>query len=388
MKKLFSIFLTLVVFTTLVGCVQENEITVKITKEDSTVVTYELSYKKDYDGTLIELIEGEVHLNYSTSEYGTMILEAETLVPKNGNYIALYYNGEMSSVGIDDIEFKDGDEIGFEIVWWDKTLEAIEQFLNNHAEHYTSIELLDYNVIKALDILGVLENYLTLEEVSAVYNENTVYATTKDLFKAIIIKDVVGLDYTYELNELNSQAAIGDWGKTAFDLIGLNATTHDLDFSAFETAALTALKTTDSPFTAGLDTGGMTLVALSDYIDDESVLAVVTEFKNWISTDQLETGGILTRDNGWGQSENAASISSVIIGLISCGIDPAGTDFTKDSNTLVSRLLDFKTSTGSYKWILGEDQAEDLSFSTPQAFLAVVMYQEYKANMEAVNPYK
>jgi len=388
MKKLFSMILTLAVFITLVGCVKENEITLKITKEDLSVVKYEISYKKDFDGTLIELIEEEVHLDYSTSDYGTMILEAETLVPKTGSYIALYYNGEMSNVGIDDIEFKDGDEIGFEIVWWDKPLEAINQFLSNHANHYTSNELLDYNVIKALDILGVLENYLTLEEVSAIYNENTVYATTKDLFKAILIKDVVGLDYTDELTELNTQASVGQWGKTAFDLIGLNATVHDLDYSAFEAEALTSLKTTDSPFTAGLDAGGMNLVALSDYIEDESVMSVVTEFKNWISTDQLDTGGILTRDNGWGQSENAASISSVIIGLISCGIDPAGTEFTKGTNTLVSRLLDFKTSTGSYKWLLGDDQTEDLAFSTPQAFLAIVMYQEYKETMEAVTPYK
>ena len=114
---------------------------------------------------------------------------------------------------------------------------------------------------------------------------------------------------------------------------------------------------------------------------------MITEFATWIQNDQLPSGGIETRDMGWGSSENAASISQVIIGLVANGIDPRGVNYTQGTNNLITRLLDFQHPTGSFDWTLTDAVDEDLAFSTPQAFLALVVYQEYANTMSAVNPY-
>ena len=81
-------------------------------------------------------------------------------------------------------------------------------------------------------------------------------------------------------------------------------------------------------------------------------------------------------------------MSQVIMGLIANNIDPTGDDYTKGTNNLISRLTEFQTDTGSFYWVLGDDVTEDLSFSTPQAFLALVVYQQYSNTFTAVNPYE
>jgi hypothetical protein len=48
----------------------------------------------------------------------------------------------------------------------------------------------------------------------------------------------------------------------------------------------------------------------------------------------------------------------------------------------------FQTDTGSFDWDLEDDVPEDLMFSTPQAFLALAVYQTYSNNgYEAVHPF-
>ena len=80
-------------------------------------------------------------------------------------------------------------------------------------------------------------------------------------------------------------------------------------------------------------------------------------------------------------------MSQVILGLLANGIDPTGTDYTKGTNNLISRLLDFGTETGSFDYVLDDELTEDLAFSTPQAFLALVTYQVFANTYSAVNPY-
>ncbi len=106
----------------------------------------------------------------------------------------------------------------------------------------------------------------------------------------------------------------------------------------------------------------------------------------------MNTGGVKTRDVVWGDTtypgtENAASISQVIMGLIANDIDPTGVDYTKGDNNLITRLLEYQTDTGSYDWAFDDEYTEDLAFSTPQAFLALVVYQTYANTYAPVNPY-
>ena len=123
------------------------------------------------------------------------------------------------------------------------------------------------------------------------------------------------------------------------------------------------------------------------YKDETGIQAIIDEFSTHVSTNQLASGGIMTQDFGWGSSENASSISQTILGLISCSVDPTGTDFTKGTNNLVSRLVEFQVANGLFDWVLTDETADDPAFSTPQAFLALATYQTYSNHNEAINPF-
>ena len=178
------------------------------------------------------------------------------------------------------------------------------------------------------------------------------------------------------------------YGQTAYGLLALDSISTSEDYSSFVTAALTDLETT-TPYDLGLDAGGISLVALSNYT---GVDVLISDYTTWVSTTQLDSGGVITRDVIWGETtypgtENASSMSQIILGMIANGIDPTGLDYTKGTNNLISRLLEFSTETGSFDYVFGDELTEDLAFSTPQAFLALVTYQVYANTYSAVNPY-
>jgi len=191
------------------------------------------------------------------------------------------------------------------------------------------------------------------------------------------------------MSELNDMVTVGPYGQTAYGLLALDS--YALDYSTYLSAALADLSTT-TPFDLGLDAGAVSIMALSSHVAEPGVQDLLDEFTTWISTSQLDSGGVKTRDVVWGDTtypgtENASSIAQVILGLVANGIDPTGPDYTKLDGNLITSLLIFQTETGSFDWAMNDEQTEDLYFSTPQAFLALVAYQVYVNTYSAVSPY-
>jgi len=367
----------------------DNVITVTFDNGYGSYSSGTIGFNDDYDGTLLDVIDENYDVQYSTSDFGAFIYGIEGITTMQGNFISFGKNGEASMVGVDSATFENGDVFSFELQWWDTGLQAvyegIQLFLDNHAASFVNDTTVNYNVLMALEILGLTDTYITQAEMEALV-DTTALSTNADYFKAIMKLQAVDSDVTQLYTDFAASATVSGYGGTAYALLALNSTTHSVDFTVFETAALTSFDT-ESPYALGLDSGGVSLVALSEYAGDADVDAMITEFATWIQNDQLPSGGIETRDMGWGSSENAASISQVIIGLVANGIDPRGVNYTQGTNNLITRLLDFQHPTGSFDWTLTDAVDEDLAFSTPQAFLALVVYQEYANTMSAVNPY-
>lgn len=373
----------------LLALIYDSVITVTFDNGYGTFTSGTIGFDDAYNGTLLELIDESYDVQYSTSEFGAFIYGIEGITTMQGNFISFSKNGESSMVGVDTATFEDGDVISFELQWWDTGLQAvyegIQLFLDNHAANYVNDTTVSYNVLMALEILGLTDDYITQAEMEALVDTTTLI-TNADYFKAIMKLQAVGSDVSQLYTDFATSATVSGYGGTAYALLALNSTTHSVDFTSFETNALTSYDT-ESPYDLGLDSGGITLVALSEYAGDTEVDAMITEFTTWIQNDQLPSGGIETRDMGWGSSENAASISQVIIGLVANGINPSGVDYSQGGYNLITRLLDFQHPTGSFDWTLTDAMDEDLAFSTPQAFLALVVYQQYVNTMSAVNPY-
>lgn len=369
--------------------IYDNVITVTFDDGYGTFISGTIGFNEDYEGTLLDLLDENYDVQYTNFEYGSFINGIEGIATMQGNFISLGKNGETAMVGVDAITFDDGDVFSFELEWWDTGLQAvyegIQLFLDNHASSYVNSTTADYAVVAGLSMLGVLDEYITQSEMEALIDTSTLLTNT-DYFKAIIRLNAVGSDTSSLYDTFAGIATTGSYGATAYGLLAMNCTENTAHFGPFEIVAMESYDT-ESPYDLGLDSGGITLLALSEYAGDTDVDYMIAEFATWIQEDQLDSGGIMTRDMGWGSSENSASIASVILGFVANGINPAGTVYTQGTNTLVSRLLEFQTSTGSFDWDLTDEYDEDLMFSTPQAFLALVTYQQYANTMGAVNPY-
>lgn len=361
----------------------DNIITFTLSDEYGSFSSETVGYNDNYDGTLFDLLDDNFTVGYSVMDYGNYITSIDNLKPKTGAYISFSRNGISSMVGVDAAVFTDGDIFSFEVVWWDTLQQsvdnAIQLFIENHAGDYVNSTTVDYNVLLALDLLEITSDYVTVSEVESIVDDSTL-VTIADYFKSIMKLNAVGSDSTELITELNVIIVPGAYGQTAYGLLAMDSIATNVDYSAFVTVALANLNTI-TPFDLGLDAGGISIVALSNYSD---IGTLITDYITWISTSQLDSGGVVTRDSDWGSgTENSSSMSQIILGLVANGIDPTGTDFTKGTNNLISRLLEFGTDTGSFDYILDED----LLFSTPQAFLALVSYQVYANTYSEVNPF-
>ena len=372
--------------------IYENVITVTLTDEHGLMTSKTIGYDDVYQGNLFELMNQDFTIGYDESDWGIYLKSVEHLHPKTGAYIQLSKNGIPSMVGIELMEFTNEDVISLDVVWWDSLQEAVDNaislFLLNHASNYVNSETIDYNVISALNLLGIVDQYASNSEVETLVTATNI-VTVNDYFKAIVKLQFAEVNTDLLMSELNDMVTVGPYGQTAYGLLALDS--YALDYSTYLSAALADLSTT-TPFDLGLDAGAVSIMALSSHVAEPGVQDLLDEFTTWISTSQLDSGGVKTRDVVWGDTtypgtENASSIAQVILGLVANGIDPTGPDYTKLDGNLITSLLIFQTETGSFDWAMNDEQTEDLYFSTPQAFLALVAYQVYVNTYSAVSPY-
>lgn len=372
----------------------DKVITLSVKGMDGTLDTVSIGVNEDYEGNLYDLLNASFDVTATVSSYGVYLTSVEDLHPTNGAYISFSKNGESSNVGVDSAVFEDQDEFSFELIWWDTTeksvSEGIDLFLENHAANFVNATTIDYAVMAALSNLGIEEEYVTDAEVQA-YVDGLTFTTTNDYFKAIVILEAAGLDSTTLKESLNGIAALSGFGGTGYQLQAFNTSVTTVDYSAFEAMAL-ADYATNTPVLAGVDSGAIGVLALGNYSDSVEYEALVTDWVTYIKTNQTDDGAILDLDFGWGSTENAATTAQAIIGLVSAGVNPKGgdltaTDMTKLNYDLVGRLCEFQNADGSFNWLMGADES-DLGFSTPQAFLALVVYFEYSNSMgTSVNAY-
>lgn len=353
-----------------------------------------IGYENEFDGNLFELLDSEFDIEYEQYSFGKMITGFEYLQVNSGSYIAFSKNGESSMVGVELAEFKHGDVFHFEITWFDTNAQAVDQaihsFLENQSSSFVSGATLDYNVLIGLDMLGKFNEYASDDLILSQLDYNS-ESTWNELLKTAYILDAMGSDNSVVIGYLNNQLSTVPTFGYANAYLGMKTFgSTESNFAAFETTVLDSYIAT-SPYSSGVDTGGAALQVLS-LQDSAQYVALVTEYANWIHDDQLASGGFKTNDATYGETtypgtENASSISQIILGLLANGIDPAGPDYTQGENTLITRLLEFQNEDGSFNYLM-DDESADLMFSTPQAFLALVAYQYYLDNGNmAVSPY-
>ena len=117
--------------------------------------------------------------------------------------------------------------------------------------------------------------------------------------------------------------------------------------------ALLTYKEEDGGFGFGFggdpDTTGISLLALSLYMNDEeisdreAVNSAIENSINYLKTAQQANGGFL----GW-SGNNANSAAAVTLGLIAVGEDPLSAEWKKDGKGLLDALLSFHVTNGGF----------------------------------------
>jgi len=372
----------------------DSVITITLDNGYGDFMSTTVGFNDDYDGTLFDLLDDNYDVEYTESEYGKFITGVDYIQAQYGSYISFSKNEVPSMVGVEAATYEDGDLFSFEIAWWDTNAQmvdaAIQLFIINQADEFINTDKIDYNVFLGLDTLGLSGDYVSQEQVMSQLNIANM-TTWNEFLKAAYILDIVGVDNSPAVISLNNELSnVPTFGYASALSCMISFGEVASNFSTFEETVKTFF-TTNTPYDLGVDSGGMAVSVLSAY-DTTEIDTLIAAYSTWIDADQLASGGFATRDSVYGEvtypgSENASSISQIILALVANGLDPMGVDYTQGENNLVSRLIEFQNTDGSFDYLFGDENA-DLMFSTPQSFLALVAYQQYLNTYQtAYNPY-
>ena len=189
--------------------------------------------------------------------------------------------------------------------------------------------------------------------------------------------DVAGFDLLKPLADFEQVTRQGING-TIFALLALDSGNYEIPENPDAAVQATRQMYVDELLARALPDGGwtltggepdvditaMTLQALAKYRDQADVTAAVERGLAVLSSLQEPDGGYVS----WGSS-NSESVAQVIVALTELGVSLTDSRFVKSGNTLVSRLLEFRTENGAFRHIL--DGEEDV-MATEQGFYALV----------------
>lgn len=139
--------------------------------------------------------------------------------------------------------------------------------------------------------------------------------------------------------------------------------------------------------TADPDITGMTLYALAPYYNsDNSVKSSVDSAVQYLSNIE-DISGYIPSSNG----KTSETLSMVILGLTSIGVDPGQGSFAKFNGNLIKALISFKGTEGNYKHTLNDDSLGN-ALSTEEVLRALIAlknfnnygtYNFYSSNIDA-----
>lgn len=202
--------------------------------------------------------------------------------------------------------------------------------------------------------------------------------------RVILAWTAMGRDAT-DVGGFNLLLPLADFDQTVFQgingsifaLLALDSGAYDIPENTAGITQATRDAYVDYILNAGLPDGGwsfaggeaetditaMALQALAKYRDRQDVSEAVERGLNVLSQQQEENGGYVAYN-----SESSESIAQVIVALTELGVSLTDSRFVKSGNTLVSRLLEFRTEDGAFRHI---PEGEEDIMATEQAFYAL-----------------
>ena len=359
----------------------------------------EVTKDKNFDGTVKGVLLTELcdsfDVVYTESDYGPYITSIAGSVVDSNYYVSILENGEYSMVGINDIVIDDGDVFDFAVVTWkefdetdllvDKLFYKFfkEQINESFPETGFSYPLLAA-INKACHASSYGFAYYDTNVVNSNFDSKQAYiesysgdfaseATVSPLLKAALVKSC------YEFENDSIETAL----------------------NGLDTEALNSLFYAPYYLMACKLNGTEPMQAVLDYYEDllkyetpcDSVLLALQayalyadKFENYEDTvnSTLANEASAVTENGfndeWG-GINCASTAQLIMTLVALNLNPR--DYL--DLDIVKALLGYEKD-GSFLYTADAIEP-DLSFSTPQAYAALIAYKMYRDLNTAINIY-
>jgi len=234
------------------------------------------------------------------------------------------------------------------------------------------------------------ESY-TSNVISKVQNNQGTFSLVTDLERTILGLTISGenagdaagynlIEKLYSHSKMTNQGING----LLYALIALDAKQYQVPDNALWTrdkiiSAIIAKQNADGGFTLGTgasdpDMTAMTLIALAPYKANAAVVKAdtITKAVNWLSQKQLANGGLASYN-----VDNSESVSQTIIALTAIGIDPTGSQFTKNGINLIGRLFQFRLTDGSGTFSHTTKLSAN-GIATEQAFQAIAAFRLFQ----------
>ncbi|WP_051591094.1 DUF4430 domain-containing protein [Bacillus sp. UNC438CL73TsuS30] len=357
---------------------------------------------------LLQVALGPDKVGLKDTDWGKMIVSIYGLKAEDPYYWAFYVNGQMASVGAETYQLKAGDQISFQLESWETQADGgdqgdttptdkpatgekdpvvgtvsnatIQKAVGSVSEYIQKHEINEWEAI-ALKQVGKTIPATYLDKVKkAVKEEKGNFRRITDTERYVLGILAAGGDPTniegYNLVQAvyNGNVTKQGLNGAAFALLSLDSDQFKIPTSAKWTREklvnlLLEKQNKDGGWawdespTSDVDSTGMVLSALAPYKSDKNVKEKINSAVNYLSKEFKDA-----------KIDNSTSASQVVIALSSLGIDPTGSLFSTDQNSLMQYLLSFQNKDGGFGWKKGD--ATD-TYSTVQGFQAVVAYKLY-----------
>ncbi|TVP96763.1 MAG: DUF4430 domain-containing protein [Acholeplasmatales bacterium] len=385
MKKLFSLMLTALAILVLASCdnlevrrmepvtdTPSEDLLTLIVETDQGPIEQQINLQDANEATVFDLLVEYFDVNYMMFDFGPMLLSIESLVPGYGAFISITHNGEPSLVGAQDIVYEAGDVITFEIAWWDMTMKAVREAIE--AVQAAGIEMYFLNHPNLY--VGAALYHLGLHETLSARLDLTYGPVTEgQLSQAILLYHLSDADTTTWLAALDGIKTIAWPYATSLTVMALStapnaAEVHATFFDDYVNDVAGRDLTTLDP-----DTLVLTYLAL---------IALPGETGSVLSEAVLDAIVATLHTSSFGP--NAATTAHQIIALTAAGLDARAASYHHDGTDLIEQLLGFHDDAGAFYW--NDDSAHvDLMFSTPQAWLALVLYEAFMQQHSPIHPF-
>jgi hypothetical protein len=370
-----------------------------IGKDATTPLLAETSVQYRENETAAEAlvkIVGESNVVYTHYSFGDMITGINGLNADDSHFWAFYINGVSATVGADTYKVKDSDKLSFRYESFapatgDTTKgnsnpaggtfskDKLKTAIDSASKYALKQQIGEWEAI-ALKQAGKGIPTAYLEGVKKLVKEKQgKFRSITDTERYTLGILAAGGDPTniagYNLVEAiyNGDVTKQGLNGVAYALIALDSA----NFKVPETALWTREKLVAKLLEKQNQDGGWTWDVTSTTSDIDTtgmVLAALAPYKGQTGAkDKVDSAlQYLTKQFNASKIDNSSTAAQVIIALSALGIDPNGSQFTKDNESLIQFFLTFQNVDGGFDWQGGE--VSD-AFTSAQGIQALAAYQ-------------